>query len=204
MTAPVPDWVEQARRFVVGSGLADALASFGASPGPGAASRTDPSGPAPGPATGGGDPGAGGHPGPGGEAGPDDVPDPGGDLSGAGHPAECRWCPVCVGIATVRGRRPDIVEALADVLTTAATLLRAHAAAGGEGPDGPSAPPDDPGASPDGSGAPPGDPGAATGGPDDGLRSDRPARATPPPATPVVGGPHPAPSSVPVQRIDVA
>jgi hypothetical protein len=50
------------------------------------------------------------------------TPDPSAD-----HSAECRWCPVCTGLAALRGRRPDLLEALADVLTTAATTLRAQA-----------------------------------------------------------------------------
>jgi hypothetical protein len=95
MTAPGPDWVEQARRFVISSGLVEALsagrpAAHGAHPGPAAAS-------------------------------------PGDDRS-ADHPAECRWCPLCTGLAALRGRRPDLVEGLADLLGTAAVVLRAHAA----------------------------------------------------------------------------
>ncbi len=83
MTGPGPDWVEQARRFVVSSGLGEALSA--------------------------GRPASAG--------------------SAADLPAECRWCPVCVGVAALRGRRPDLVEGLADVLSAAATVLRAHAAA---------------------------------------------------------------------------
>ncbi len=45
----------------------------------------------------------------------------------ADHSAECRTCPVCTALAVLRGRRPDLSEALADVLATAATALRAHA-----------------------------------------------------------------------------
>jgi hypothetical protein len=45
----------------------------------------------------------------------------------ADHSAECRHCPVCTGLAALRGRRPDLLEALADVLTTAATTLRTQA-----------------------------------------------------------------------------
>lgn len=83
MTDPSPDWVEQARRFLAGSGLADALTSFGA----------------------------------------------GGPAEPADHAAECRWCPLCSAAAALRGRRPDLVEGLADLLSTAATVLRAHGAA---------------------------------------------------------------------------
>ncbi|WP_448613192.1 hypothetical protein [Modestobacter sp. URMC 112] len=92
MTGPGPDWVEQARRFVVGSGLADALS--GVARPEGAASGPD-----------------------GGAAG-----------AAADHAADCRWCPVCAGLAALRGRRPDLVEGLADVLTAAADALRTHAA----------------------------------------------------------------------------
>ena len=51
-----------------------------------------------------------------------------GDATGApgeDHAAECRWCPVCTGLAVLRGRRPELTEALADVLATAAAALRA-------------------------------------------------------------------------------
>ncbi|GAB3351356.1 hypothetical protein [Modestobacter lapidis] len=102
MTSPEPDWVEQARRFVVSSGLAEALGS----------GRPDGAGP------------TGEHP--------------------ADHAAECRWCPVCAGLAAVRGRRPDLVEGLADLLGTAATVLRTHAGApAGDAPDRTGPPPAD-------------------------------------------------------------
>jgi hypothetical protein len=95
MTSPGPDWVEQARRFVISSGLAEAL------------SAGRPAG-----------------------AGPDGAQPAGGE-----HTAECRWCPLCAGLAALRGRRPDLVEGLADLLTTAATVLRASAGqAGAPGP----------------------------------------------------------------------
>lgn len=109
MTSPGPDWVEQARRFVVSSGLGEVFSA--------------------GRSTGGEAP-----------AGPS------GD-----HPAECRRCPVCVGVAVLQGRRPDLVEGLADVLGTAAAVLRAHAAgaaaAGGPAPAPGATPP--PGEHPD-------------------------------------------------------
>jgi hypothetical protein len=51
-----------------------------------------------------------------------------GDTAGqADHGAECRWCPLCAGLAALRGRRPDLLEALADVLASAATALRTTA-----------------------------------------------------------------------------
>ena len=92
MTSPGPDWVEQARQFVISSGLAEAL------------SAGRPAG-----------------------AGPD-----GGRPAAGEHAAECRWCPLCAGLAALRGRRPDLVEGLADLLTTAATVLRASAAQAGD------------------------------------------------------------------------
>jgi hypothetical protein len=48
----------------------------------------------------------------------------------ADHGGECRSCPLCAALAAVRGRRPDLLTALADVLTGAATALRTTAAAG--------------------------------------------------------------------------
>jgi hypothetical protein len=98
MTSPAPDWVEQARRFLAGSGLADALTAVSAGlGGAGGGAAT-----AAGTAEGSGAP--------------------------ADHSAECRWCPLCAGLAAVRGRRPDLIEGLADVLDSAAAVLRAHAA----------------------------------------------------------------------------
>ncbi len=102
MTSPGPDWVEQARRFVISSGLAEVLGT--------------------------GRPAA-------------------GDAA-----AECRSCPVCAGLAALRGRRPDLVEGLADLLSTAATALRTHAAAhapsGHPGPAPAEPVPEEPGAPP--------------------------------------------------------
>ena len=47
---------------------------------------------------------------------------------GAGaHPSDCRWCPVCQVAAVVRGERPEVTDALADVLTAAAAALRSVA-----------------------------------------------------------------------------
>src|SRR3712207_9416406 len=48
----------------------------------------------------------------------------------AGHGRDCRWCPVCQVAAVVRGERPEVTAALADLLTTAATALRTVAEAG--------------------------------------------------------------------------
>ncbi|SDE94897.1 hypothetical protein SAMN05660485_02236 [Blastococcus fimeti] len=58
-------------------------------------------------------------------------PDP-----GAAHGADCRWCPVCQAAAVLRGERPDVTAAVADVLATTASVLRDLA---GE-PSGPGAP----------------------------------------------------------------
>jgi hypothetical protein len=49
-----------------------------------------------------------------------------GDAAGA-HAADCRWCPVCQVAAVVRGERPEVTNALADVLTAAAAALRSVA-----------------------------------------------------------------------------
>ena len=43
---------------------------------------------------------------------------------GAGHGSDCRWCPVCQAASVVRGERPEVTAALADVLTSAAAALR--------------------------------------------------------------------------------
>ena len=64
------------------------------------------------------------------------------DADGAGHSSDCRWCPICQVAAVVRGERPEVTAALADVLTTAATALRTFAAAGGDAP-GAAAEPDE-------------------------------------------------------------
>jgi hypothetical protein len=90
MTSPGPDWVEQARRFVISSGLAEVLSTGRPAADDRAATETG---------------------------------------TADGHAAECRWCPLCAGLAALRGRRPDLVEGLADLLSTAAVVLRAHAGA---------------------------------------------------------------------------
>ena len=50
------------------------------------------------------------------------------------HGSDCRWCPVCQAAAVVRGERPEVTAALADVLATAATALRAFADSGAATP----------------------------------------------------------------------
>ena len=55
-------------------------------------------------------------------------PEPAGGAAPGEHASDCRWCPVCQAAAVVRGERPEVTAALADVLTTAAAALRAFAA----------------------------------------------------------------------------
>ncbi len=57
----------------------------------------------------------------------------------AGHGADCRWCPVCQAAAVLRGERPEVTAALADLLATTASALRGFAEAPAEAPA--SAPP---------------------------------------------------------------
>jgi hypothetical protein len=45
----------------------------------------------------------------------------------ATHGADCAWCPLCQVAAVVRGERPEVTAALADVLTATATALRTFA-----------------------------------------------------------------------------
>ena len=52
------------------------------------------------------------------------------DAPAGDHGSDCRWCPVCQAAAVVRGERPEVTAALADVLTTAAAALRTFAEAG--------------------------------------------------------------------------
>ncbi len=65
---------------------------------------------------------------------------------------ECRWCPLCQLVAVLRGERPEVTAALADVLRATADALHAFAAApdaprpapdpaGTEGASGPTDPP---------------------------------------------------------------
>jgi hypothetical protein len=50
----------------------------------------------------------------------------------AAHADDCRWCPVCQAAAVVRGERPEVTAALADLAAAAATALRAFAEAGAD------------------------------------------------------------------------
>src|SRR4051812_10959409 len=78
-------------------------------------------------------------------------------VGGGEHAGNCRWCPVCQTAAVVRGERPEVTAALADVLTATAAALRTLAEA--DRPDAPEptpAPADHPaGRAADGSGDPP-------------------------------------------------
>jgi hypothetical protein len=51
------------------------------------------------------------------------------DGADGGHGSDCRWCPLCQSAAIVRGERPEVTAALADVLTATATALRSFAEA---------------------------------------------------------------------------
>jgi hypothetical protein len=65
----------------------------------------------------------------------------------AAHGSDCRWCPLCQAAAVLRGERPEVTAAIADVLTAAATALRAFAEppAPADDPEPPAAPaPSDP------------------------------------------------------------
>jgi hypothetical protein len=57
------------------------------------------------------------------------------EAPGVEHGSDCRWCPVCQAAAVVRGERPEVTAALADVLTTAAAALRTFAEAGAAAPE---------------------------------------------------------------------
>ena len=46
--------------------------------------------------------------------------------AGAGG-GDCRWCPLCQAAAIVRGERPELTAALADILSATATALRQFA-----------------------------------------------------------------------------
>ena len=46
------------------------------------------------------------------------------EASDGEHGSDCRWCPVCQTAAVLRGERPEVTAALADVLATTASVLR--------------------------------------------------------------------------------
>ena len=64
---------------------------------------------------------------------------PSGAAGDAGHGAaasgDCRWCPLCQAAAVLRGERPEVTAALADILATASAALRSFAAQGAAASD---------------------------------------------------------------------
>jgi hypothetical protein len=62
---------------------------------------------------------------------------------GMGHGSDCRWCPLCQAAAVVRGERPEVNAALADLLGSTASALRAFAETHATGPAGADAAADD-------------------------------------------------------------
>ena len=61
-----------------------------------------------------------------------------------GLTGDCRWCPLCQAAAVLRGERPEVSAALADVLTATAAALRSFAGeADPAGPADAAAAPDD-------------------------------------------------------------
>ncbi|MET0764444.1 MAG: hypothetical protein ABWY29_06235 [Blastococcus sp.] len=54
------------------------------------------------------------------------------DDGGTGHRSDCTWCPICQVAAVVRGERPEVSAALADVLDATAAALRTFAASAGD------------------------------------------------------------------------
>ena len=69
------------------------------------------------------------------------APSPAGDGATGTH-ADCSWCPLCQAAAVVRGERPEVTAALADVLSATATALRTFADSV-QPADSPAATPDD-------------------------------------------------------------
>jgi hypothetical protein len=45
--------------------------------------------------------------------------------SEAGHGPECTYCPLCQGLALLRGAKPEVVEHLADALSSLAAAVTA-------------------------------------------------------------------------------
>jgi hypothetical protein len=58
-----------------------------------------------------------------------------GTAAGSGTGADCRWCPLCQAAAVLRGERPEVTAALADVLTATAAALRQFAGEPAEAPE---------------------------------------------------------------------
>ena len=76
-----------------------------------------------------------------------------GNRSAAPHGTDCTWCPLCQAAAVVRGERPEVTAALADVLTATATALRTFAESAAPAPSAPTTPAPSAPTSPDSSGA---------------------------------------------------
>jgi hypothetical protein len=53
------------------------------------------------------------------------------DAPADGLTGDCRWCPLCQAAAVLRGERPEVSAALADVLTATAAALRSFAGEAG-------------------------------------------------------------------------
>lgn len=71
-------------------------------------------------------------------AAPSDAPAASSAAAEEHRAADCSWCPLCQAAAVVRGERPEVTAALADVLTATASALRAFAASAQTGqPDPP-------------------------------------------------------------------
>jgi hypothetical protein len=106
MTAPTPDLSEPLRRL--GEGVTSWLAANGSGYTPPAGTpRAEPAAPEEQPS----------------EPVPAEQP-----AAAAVHPSSCRGCPVCAVLGALRGERPDLTDALADVLTAAAAAVRAFSA----------------------------------------------------------------------------
>jgi hypothetical protein len=68
-----------------------------------------------------------------------------GDPASAAAGSDCRWCPLCQAAAVVRGERPELTAALADILAATSAALRQFA---GEPATEPEPAPDQPPATP--------------------------------------------------------
>src|SRR3954447_5762432 len=61
------------------------------------------------------------------------------EASDGDHGSDCRWCPICQAAAVLRGERPEVTAALADVLAPRGPARRSFAEepSGPAGPEGP-------------------------------------------------------------------
>jgi hypothetical protein len=66
------------------------------------------------------------------EAMPDPAPDPAEGHTAQSHasPAECRFCPLCQGLAIIRRQGPDVLDRIAELAAGLAATLRATAPQG--------------------------------------------------------------------------